>query len=145
MSPFEIEEPLKSHPWIETSVCFAVPSKLYGEEVGCALVLSSSCPVARKRPARMRRGSLASSLTSSIHSLNCSLHRTLHLSTTQHTEPKEQDELHFSLHRKLTRRIFRSKHGVEKDKNAILKEVIAEMRAFLKAAKLAPVSDWVCV
>ena len=120
VSPFEIEEPLKSHPWIETSVCFAVPSKLYGEEVGCALVLSSSCPIARNRlvsyrPALKKRGSLASSLASTLTS---TLHRTLHLSTTQRTN--------------------------EMDKNAILKEVIAEMRAFLKAAKLAPVSDRIC-
>jgi len=86
VSPFEIEEPLKSHPWIETSVCFAVPSKLYGEEVGCALVLSSSCPLVRKqplkdrmifaiqfqemmnRPAKKNRSSLNSSLHSSITS-----------------------------------------------------------------------------
>ena len=103
-------------------------------------MLSSSCPVARNQPPRKKGGTIASSLTSTLH-------RTLHLSTTERTEPKakEQDELQFSQHRSLTRRIFRSKHGVEKDKNAILKEVIAEMRAFLKAAKLAPVSDRVCV
>jgi len=45
VSPFEVEEPLLSHPWIQIPVCFSVPSKLYGEEVGCALVLSSQAPV----------------------------------------------------------------------------------------------------
>jgi acyl-CoA synthetase (AMP-forming)/AMP-acid ligase II/peptidoglycan/LPS O-acetylase OafA/YrhL len=44
VSPFEVEEPLLTHPWVQTPVCFAVPSKLYGEEVGCALVLSSKAP-----------------------------------------------------------------------------------------------------
>ena len=44
VSPFEVEEPLLTHPWVKTPVCFAVPSKLYGEEVGCALVLSSQAP-----------------------------------------------------------------------------------------------------
>ena len=32
------------HPWIEVAVCFAVPSELYGEEVGLALVLSDTAP-----------------------------------------------------------------------------------------------------
>ncbi len=44
VSPFEVEEPLLKHPWIQAPVCFSVPSKLYGEEVGCALVLTSECP-----------------------------------------------------------------------------------------------------
>jgi len=44
VSPFEVEEPLLDHPWIQTPVCFAVPSKLYGEEVGCALILSPRAP-----------------------------------------------------------------------------------------------------
>ena len=44
VSPFEVEEPLLNHPWVQTPVCFAVPSALYGEEVGCALVLSSDAP-----------------------------------------------------------------------------------------------------
>lgn len=44
ISPFEIEGPLLNHPWIQTPVCFSVPSKLYGEEVGCALVLSLDAP-----------------------------------------------------------------------------------------------------
>ena len=50
MSPFEVEEPLLDHPWIQTPVCFSVPSKLYGEEVGCALVLSPKCPVDKESP-----------------------------------------------------------------------------------------------
>lgn len=45
VSPFEIEEPLIDHPWIEVALCFSVPSKLYGEEVGLALVLSSFAPM----------------------------------------------------------------------------------------------------
>jgi len=44
VSPFEVEEPLLDHPWVQTPVCFAVPSKLYGEEVGCALILSPRAP-----------------------------------------------------------------------------------------------------
>jgi len=44
VSPFEVEEPLLSHPWVQTPVCFAVQNKMYGEEVGCALVLSSEAP-----------------------------------------------------------------------------------------------------
>ena len=49
VSPFEIEEPIIDHPWIEVSVCFAVPSKIYGEEVGLALVLSSAAPAEVER------------------------------------------------------------------------------------------------
>lgn len=44
VSPFEVEEPLLTHPWVQMPVCFAVESKLYGEEVGCAIVLSSDAP-----------------------------------------------------------------------------------------------------
>jgi len=44
ISPFEVEILLLEHPWIQTPVCFSVPSKLYGEEVGCALVLSTQAP-----------------------------------------------------------------------------------------------------
>ncbi len=40
----EVEEHLLEHPWIETVVCFSVPSRIYGEEVGCAIILSSSAP-----------------------------------------------------------------------------------------------------
>jgi hypothetical protein len=35
---------LLDHPWVLTPICFSVPSKVYGEEVGCALVLSSEAP-----------------------------------------------------------------------------------------------------
>ncbi len=74
VSPFEIEEALKTHPWIQTPICFAVPSKLYGEEVGCALVLSPSSPVGKSQ------------------SLGTSLHRKQYLSSTQHTqETQDQD------------------------------------------------------
>lgn len=41
VSPFEVEEFLMNHPIVQTAVCFSVPSKLYGEEVGCALVLKN--------------------------------------------------------------------------------------------------------
>ena len=44
VSPFEVEEALITHAWVELAICFAVSSKLYGEEVGCALVLCSSAP-----------------------------------------------------------------------------------------------------
>jgi len=44
VSPFEVEEPLLTHPFVKTPICFSVPSKLYGEEVGCALVLSMQAP-----------------------------------------------------------------------------------------------------
>eukprot|EP00594_Rhizosolenia_setigera_P007038 CAMPEP_0178952316 /NCGR_PEP_ID=MMETSP0789-20121207/7736_1 /TAXON_ID=3005 /ORGANISM="Rhizosolenia setigera, Strain CCMP 1694" /LENGTH=1269 /DNA_ID=CAMNT_0020633331 /DNA_START=617 /DNA_END=4426 /DNA_ORIENTATION=- len=44
VSPFEIEEPIINHPWIEIAVCFSVPSKIYGEEVGLALILSNEAP-----------------------------------------------------------------------------------------------------
>ncbi|WP_415259672.1 AMP-binding protein [Pseudomonas chlororaphis] len=42
ISPFEVENILTQHPWVNTAVCFPVPSDLYGEEVGCALVLESA-------------------------------------------------------------------------------------------------------
>lgn len=42
ISPFEVENVLARHPWVGTAVCFPVPSPVYGEEVGCALVLNSS-------------------------------------------------------------------------------------------------------
>lgn len=42
ISPFEVESVLTQHPWISTAICFSVPSDLYGEEVGCALVLKPS-------------------------------------------------------------------------------------------------------
>lgn len=32
------------HKWIDVALCFAVASKVYGEDVGCALVLSSTAP-----------------------------------------------------------------------------------------------------
>ena len=72
VSPFEIEEPLKTHPWIQTSICFAVPSKLYGEEVGCALVLSPSY----YRPEGKNRNSLPKT--------------SLHQSNTQHTKETQE-------------------------------------------------------
>lgn len=42
IAPAEVEELLTQHPWVNTAVCFSVPSDQYGEEVGCALVLESS-------------------------------------------------------------------------------------------------------
>lgn len=44
VSPYEVEEALLDHPWVLTPLCFSVPSNIYGEEVGCALVLSSEAP-----------------------------------------------------------------------------------------------------
>ena len=55
VSPYEVEEPLLSHPWVQTPICFSVPSKLYGEEVGCALVLSSKCPVNKEDSNALRQ------------------------------------------------------------------------------------------
>jgi len=40
----EVEEPLIDHPWIHLVVCFSVPSRIYGEEVECAIVLSDAAP-----------------------------------------------------------------------------------------------------
>jgi len=40
ITPMEVEEPLLDHPWVKIVVCFSVPSRIYGEEVGCAIVLS---------------------------------------------------------------------------------------------------------
>jgi len=42
VAPVEIETALAQHPWVRTSVCFPVPSEVYGEEVGCALVLDAA-------------------------------------------------------------------------------------------------------
>ena len=44
VSPFEVEEQLVDHPLVDTAICFSVPSVLYGEKVGCALILSSNVP-----------------------------------------------------------------------------------------------------
>ena len=82
VSPFEIEEPLKTHPWIQTCICFAVPSKLYGEEVGCALVLSPSSPAVNNRPEGK-----------SQNSLQTSFHRKQYLSSTQHTQETQEQEV----------------------------------------------------
>ncbi len=42
ISPFEVENSLTRHDWVHTAICFPVPSDIYGEEVGCALVLAPS-------------------------------------------------------------------------------------------------------
>eukprot|EP00854_Cymbomonas_tetramitiformis_P002244 gene2244-2959_t len=42
VSPFEVEAVLDQHPLVKKSVCFAVPDQLWGETVGCALVLWDS-------------------------------------------------------------------------------------------------------
>ena len=39
IAPLEVEALLTQHPWIDQAVCFPVPSEIYGEEVGCALVV----------------------------------------------------------------------------------------------------------
>ena len=44
ISPFESEETLLHHPWVDVAVCFAVPSQVYGEEAGVAIVLSPHTP-----------------------------------------------------------------------------------------------------
>jgi acyl-CoA synthetase (AMP-forming)/AMP-acid ligase II len=41
ISPVEIDEVLASHPAVSEAVCFAMPDKIYGEEVAAAVVLSS--------------------------------------------------------------------------------------------------------
>ncbi|ROS01646.1 acyl-CoA synthetase (AMP-forming)/AMP-acid ligase II [Sinobacterium caligoides] len=41
VAPAEVEEILTQHPSVETAVCFSVPSEVYGEEVGCALVMEA--------------------------------------------------------------------------------------------------------
>ena len=40
----EVEEPLLDHPWVNIVVCFSVPSRIYGEEVGCVVALSDHAP-----------------------------------------------------------------------------------------------------
>ncbi len=40
----KVEEQLLDHPWVRLAVCFSVPSKVYGEEVGCAIVLTADAP-----------------------------------------------------------------------------------------------------
>jgi hypothetical protein len=40
----QVEAELLSHPWVRLPVCFSVPSKVYGEEVGCAIVLNDDAP-----------------------------------------------------------------------------------------------------
>ena len=47
ISPFEVEEFLMHHPLVKLAICFSVPSKLYGEEVGCALVISKTSKLDR--------------------------------------------------------------------------------------------------
>ncbi|GLS26381.1 AMP-binding protein [Marinibactrum halimedae] len=42
IAPAEVESFIIQHPAVKTAVCFSVPSDLYGEEVGCALVLEST-------------------------------------------------------------------------------------------------------
>ena len=44
ISPLEVEQVLLGHDWVKLSVCVSVPSKRYGEEVGCAVVLSTIAP-----------------------------------------------------------------------------------------------------
>ena len=40
----KVEEILLDHPWVWLIVCFSVSSKVYGEEVGCAVVLNIDAP-----------------------------------------------------------------------------------------------------
>lgn len=44
VSPYEVEAELLDHPWVRIPICFSVPSKVYGEEVGCAIVLNEDAP-----------------------------------------------------------------------------------------------------
>ena len=41
----KVEEILLDHPCVRLAVCFSVPSKVYGEEVGCAVVLNNNAPI----------------------------------------------------------------------------------------------------
>ncbi len=45
ISPKEIDDVLQEMPAIEQVVCFAIDDKRYGEEIGCAIVLSSGMSV----------------------------------------------------------------------------------------------------
>jgi len=60
ITPMEVEEPLIDHPWVRVLICFSVPSRIYGEEVGCAVVLSDNAPkdVDEKRVAKELKESL---------------------------------------------------------------------------------------
>jgi len=44
ISPVEVEDVLQNHRWVQKAICFSVPSKLYGEAVGAAIILSKSSP-----------------------------------------------------------------------------------------------------
>lgn len=48
LSVCQVEEILLDHPWVQIPVCFSVPSAVYGEEVGCAVVLSGDAPLGMK-------------------------------------------------------------------------------------------------
>ena len=54
IAPAEIEDILTKHPSINTAVCFSVPSPIYGEEVGCALVLESSLSKRDNQPSLIK-------------------------------------------------------------------------------------------
>ena len=41
ISPHEVEEVLRAHPQVETAYAFAIPSEIWGEEVGAAIILVS--------------------------------------------------------------------------------------------------------
>jgi acyl-coenzyme A synthetase/AMP-(fatty) acid ligase len=40
ISPLEVDEALIAHPAVSEAVCFAVPDRIYGEEVAAAVVLN---------------------------------------------------------------------------------------------------------
>lgn len=41
VSPYEVEDVLVSHRWVQLAVVFSVPSTVWGEEVGAAIILST--------------------------------------------------------------------------------------------------------
>ena len=44
ISPYEVEDALLAQPWVRSAVAFAVPSAVWGEEVGVAIVVGSAAP-----------------------------------------------------------------------------------------------------
>lgn len=67
VSPHEVEEALLQHEWVRAAVVFAVPSQLWGEEVGVAIVLDPLSPReaddARLLAKAMRQACAAAQLT----------------------------------------------------------------------------------
>ena len=50
VSPYEVEDALKTHEWVRMAVVFSVPSPAWGEEVGCVIILEPTAPEEAKTP-----------------------------------------------------------------------------------------------